>query len=126
LSPIRHDYKPSAERKTTKKNALPWFAAGLGLPLMGIAVVLLQGRSTEVVAEDEPAAVSIQNFVEIPIGDDSTETAVALEPDVTPELGAGAVDANDQELASATVVTPDISKFFIRRLNWNRNTIGSN
>ena len=79
---------------------------------MGIAVVLLQDRSTEVVAEDEPAAVSIQNFVEIPIGDDSTETAVALEPDVTPELGAGAVDANDQELASATVVTPDISQIF--------------
>lgn len=112
LSPIRHDYKPSAERKTKKKNALPWFAAGLGLPLMGIAVVLLQGRSTEVVAEDEPATVSNQNFVEIPIGDDSTETAIALEPDVTPELGAGAVDANDQELASATLVTPNIPQLF--------------
>lgn len=39
LSPIRHDYKPSAEQKDRKQNALPWFAAGLGAPLVGIALM---------------------------------------------------------------------------------------
>ena len=112
LSPIRHDYKPSAERKTKKKKVLPWFAAGLGLPLMGIAVVLLQGRSTDVVAANEPAAISIQNLVENPIRGDTTETILALEPEMTPELGAGAVEANDQDLASAPMATPYITQAF--------------
>jgi len=40
LSPIRHDYKPAAKSTVKKQNALPWFAAGLGLPLLGIALFL--------------------------------------------------------------------------------------
>jgi len=40
LSPIRHDYKPAAKGTVKKQNALPWFAAGLGLPLLGIGLFL--------------------------------------------------------------------------------------
>ena len=43
-SPINYDYKPSAGKQVKKKGALPWFAAGLGLPLIGIAFVLSQAK----------------------------------------------------------------------------------
>lgn len=45
LSPINHDYKPSAGKQVNRKRVLPWFAAGLGLPFIGIAVVLSQAKS---------------------------------------------------------------------------------
>lgn len=40
INPLRHDYKPSAAVKTKKQNVLPWFAAGLGLPLVAVTVYL--------------------------------------------------------------------------------------
>ncbi len=57
-SPIRHDYKPSAEPKVEKKSPLPWFAAGLGVPLLGIALVLTQAE-TPAPAAPVPAALSL-------------------------------------------------------------------
>lgn len=51
ISPINYDYKPSAAKQVKRKGALPWFAAGLGLPLIGIAVVLSQAK---VPGEDTP------------------------------------------------------------------------
>ena len=44
VSPIRHDYKPSASKAPAKSRALQWFAVGLGLPLIGVA--LMNGLST--------------------------------------------------------------------------------
>ena len=44
VSPLLHDYKPSAERRPTKPKALQWFAVGLGIPLLGVA--LITGLST--------------------------------------------------------------------------------
>lgn len=40
LSPIRHDYKPTAQSAVKKQNVLPWFVAGLGLPLLAIGLFL--------------------------------------------------------------------------------------
>lgn len=40
LRPILHDYKPSTGKKVEKRSAWPWFAAGLGIPLIGIALIL--------------------------------------------------------------------------------------
>jgi len=45
LSPIRHDYKPSARQDVKKQNALPWFVVGLGLPLLALAIFLAVGHS---------------------------------------------------------------------------------
>ena len=38
-SPLLHDYKPSAAAKPKKSKALQWFAVGLGLPLLGLALL---------------------------------------------------------------------------------------
>ena len=52
-SPLRHDYKPSAKKETRKARALLWFAAGLGVPLVGVALVI--GLSTHEPPVESPA-----------------------------------------------------------------------
>ncbi len=44
VSPLLHDYKPSAERRPAKPKALQWFAVGLGIPLIGVALISGLGR----------------------------------------------------------------------------------
>ena len=70
VSPINYDYKPSAGKQPRKKSALPWFAAGLGLPLIGIAFVVLQAKTPR--AEAPPPA------------DDIAVTAPQLNTDALP------------------------------------------
>lgn len=51
-SPISHDYKPVAEKAAKKKHVLPWFSAGLALPLVAIGLVVFQSDgSQDVIAE---------------------------------------------------------------------------
>jgi len=38
-SPLLHDYKPTAAKTPKKSKALQWFVVGLGLPLLGLAVI---------------------------------------------------------------------------------------
>ena len=49
-SPIRHDYKPGATT-STRKRSLPvhaaWFAAGLGLPIIVVVVMLISREPAE-------------------------------------------------------------------------------
>jgi len=56
VSPINYDYKPSAGKQSEKKSALPWFAAGLGLPLIGIALLLSQAKPAPDAAEESAAS----------------------------------------------------------------------
>ena len=39
VSPLLHDYKPSTKNRPAKSRALQWFAVGLGIPLLGLALV---------------------------------------------------------------------------------------
>lgn len=82
MSPILHDYKPSAGKPVKKKSALPWFAAGLGLPLIGIAVVLLQAKvPAEDVPVPVPTAVAAEPLADIEraaIGPGEDNTAIEL------------------------------------------------
>lgn len=39
VSPLLHDYKPPASNTPKKSRALQWFAVGLGLPLLGLALI---------------------------------------------------------------------------------------
>ena len=39
VSPLLHDYKPSAEKQPKKSKALQWFVVGLGIPLLAVALV---------------------------------------------------------------------------------------
>jgi murein DD-endopeptidase MepM/ murein hydrolase activator NlpD len=68
VSPIRHDYKPSARQNVENPKALPWFAAGLGLPLVGIATyLLLADEPADAIAPDDPGAAAVVAEVAEPI-----------------------------------------------------------
>jgi murein DD-endopeptidase MepM/ murein hydrolase activator NlpD len=65
-SPLRHDYRSSVRPTAKKSKAIQWFALGLGLPLLGIALLL----SGENVASTIPAptAKDVSNdFVTEPV-----------------------------------------------------------
>jgi murein DD-endopeptidase MepM/ murein hydrolase activator NlpD len=60
VSPLLHDYKPSAARKPAKFKALQWFAVGLGIPLVGVALISALGSDDDSVppVADEPVMIA--------------------------------------------------------------------
>ncbi len=46
VSPLLHDYKPSAAGKPAKSKALQWFAVGLGIPLIAVALASTLDKTT--------------------------------------------------------------------------------
>ena len=97
-SPLLHDYKPSAARKPAKSKALWWFAAGLGIPLLGIA--LLNGLST-----DKP----LPPVSDIPVM--TSQDAVALPVD---EMDAAAITNDVLEPEIAVAPEPEYDKLTLR------------
>jgi murein DD-endopeptidase MepM/ murein hydrolase activator NlpD len=89
VSPILHDYKPSAGSQVKKFNALHWFAIGLGLPLIGIAVLLTlknaSGTNTSIIEDDTVVATA---DAELHLTDGQVENAslAAIEPVPFPEF----------------------------------------
>ncbi len=73
-SPLLHDYKPSNDRKPKKSKSVQWFAVGLGVPLIAIALVYgwndkrpapaADGVATVVSASDGAAVAVPQSPVE--------------------------------------------------------------
>jgi len=87
-SPLLHDYKPSAKGKPAKSKALQWFAVGLGIPLLGVALVT--GLSTSdpqpqvpetpvMVAADAPQ-LTVEEI------DPAEITRAVIEPEPEPEF----------------------------------------
>ena len=113
MSPILHDYKPSAGEVTTKKTALPWFIAGLGLPLLGVTLVL-SGNSGP--AESEAPAEPITIAAAAPavgesaaLTEDSAEAETANPAIVDPV--AGTTDSPDHpELHPPLALPPEYAK----------------
>lgn len=78
VSPLLHDYKPLEQGTPRKSRALQWFAIGLGIPLLGLALVStvdLTDRAapapstpemTATVAADQTVA-EIRVFSEVPL-----------------------------------------------------------
>ena len=66
VSPLLHDYKPSTKNRPAKSKALQWFAVGLGIPLLGLALVTALNTDPQVetppeqpimtAADNDPAA----------------------------------------------------------------------
>lgn len=86
-SPLLHDYKPSATRKPAKSKAIWWFAAGLGIPLLGIALVTgLSTNNPLPPISDTPVMTSV-NTVALPVDEmDAAEiTSDVLEPEIEVE-----------------------------------------
>ncbi len=65
MSPILHDYKPTAGPPPKKFDALHWFAVGLGLPLVGIALLLafknVSGTATSVITDEVETTMAEQD-----------------------------------------------------------------
>jgi len=90
VSPLLHDYKPSASGQPKKSKALQWFAVGLGIPLIAVTLVNTLEKSTPpaahgsapvmTAAADEPPL--------IPTVDHSVllEEGAALMPPPVPEF----------------------------------------
>jgi murein DD-endopeptidase MepM/ murein hydrolase activator NlpD len=51
VSPLLHDYKPSAAAKPKKSRALQWFVVGLGIPLLGLLLISTLDMSSETAPE---------------------------------------------------------------------------
>jgi len=86
-SPLLHDYKPSAAKKPAKSKALQWFVVGLGVPLLGVA--LMTGLNTN---DPRPPTViepvmTASGDAPLPIDEMDPEaiTSDVLEPDLPPE-----------------------------------------
>jgi len=76
VSPLLHDYKPAAGKKPNKARALQWFAIGLGIPLLGLALIstidltkpaVPQSTASSVVASSNTEPVQPRVYTDVPI-----------------------------------------------------------
>jgi len=74
VSPLLHDYKPAKDPKGKSIRPIQWFAVGLGLPLLGVALVL-SVKSTPVDHPSKSVAAAGANAELRPIG-----SQIASEP----------------------------------------------
>jgi hypothetical protein len=88
VSPILHDYKPATGSQVKKFTAVHWFAVGLGLPLIGIALLLTlknaSGTNTAVIQSDVEVAMAEQDVALavaiVDIAQDEPVAELAAEP----------------------------------------------
>ena len=77
-SPLLHDYKPSAARKPARSKALQWFALGLGLPLVAVALLtVVQRDETPEPGPTEPVMIAM-NTDDLPLTAQATDAREAL------------------------------------------------
>jgi len=78
VSPLLHDYKPSVARRPAKSKAVQWFAVGLGIPLIGVALITGFNRSDPIptvshipemtaTAAEKPMLPDSANVEELPL-----------------------------------------------------------
>jgi murein DD-endopeptidase MepM/ murein hydrolase activator NlpD len=86
-SPLLHDYKPSSARKPAKPKGLQWFAVGLGIPLIGIALIIGLGTNDPNPPPSEtPAMIAADVVLPAPDEKDPAEiTSDVIEPEALPE-----------------------------------------
>jgi murein DD-endopeptidase MepM/ murein hydrolase activator NlpD len=81
VSPLLHDYKPSAAQKPAKSRALWWFAVGLGIPLIGVALVNgLSMNDPKPPVVDEPVMMA-SDAEPIPVEPVDVAALVDIEPE---------------------------------------------
>ncbi|MDX1404221.1 MAG: peptidoglycan DD-metalloendopeptidase family protein [Woeseiaceae bacterium] len=90
MSPILHDYKPSAGPPPKKLDALHWFAVGLGIPLIGIALLLtvknVSGTAGKAIGQDEVVVAIAEQDVALPV----------VELEAPPEVAVAAIPEPEQ------------------------------
>jgi murein DD-endopeptidase MepM/ murein hydrolase activator NlpD len=88
VSPLLHDYKPSAATTPKKPKALRWFVVGLGIPLAGLAFVSTVTTSTPpaappqepVMTATDGSAYAVQTPVELVYAETPLVLADAINP----------------------------------------------
>ena len=87
-SPLLHDYKPSAKGKPAKSKALQWFAVGLGIPLLGVALITGLGTSDPLPQVPETPAMVAADAPQLTVEeiDPSEITRAVIEPEPEPEF----------------------------------------
>ena len=86
VSPLLHDYKPSAAKKPVRSRTLQWFAVGLGIPLVGVALIIGLGTSDPqppAITEPVMTAVDAEPVPTDPVDSESSPEAM-LEPAAPP------------------------------------------
>jgi len=86
-SPLLHDYKTSSATKPAKPKGLRWFAVGLGIPLIGIALITGLGTNDPKPPPLEtPGMVAADIVLPAPDDKDAAEiTRDIIEPEILPE-----------------------------------------
>ena len=83
VSPLLHDYKHSAARKPAKSRALQWFAVGLGIPLVAVALISLVDEDTSPApGSEEPVMMAAD---EAPLSVDEMDPADITDDVLEPE-----------------------------------------
>lgn len=100
VSPIWHDYKPAPAKYRPPQRRLPWFVAGLGLPLVTVSLLLglrdASGNQTAVATVVTPSQLSsaTQTPIDAAVSDAATteipEPGELLDPAATTTPGAPA------------------------------------
>jgi murein DD-endopeptidase MepM/ murein hydrolase activator NlpD len=89
VSPLLHDYKPSSATVPKKSKALQWFVVGLGIPLLGLALVTFvdrpgssaTGPATPAMTASAGAEVSVADLVVEPVVYSDTPLVLAPAPE---------------------------------------------
>jgi len=75
VSPLLHDYKPAPTKSSAKSKALQWFGVGLGIPLLGLALISFVDLSTDTSPTPTTPAMSASDGTGI-----STPPALVAKP----------------------------------------------
>jgi murein DD-endopeptidase MepM/ murein hydrolase activator NlpD len=96
-SGVRHDYKNDFFERPSRKRYASWFAAGLAVPLVGVALLLFTRHGEDGPGTGHPDVVAASSHSEAaevapPAGDATTEgTTVAASDSTVPALSAAAL-----------------------------------
>ncbi len=76
VSPLLHDYKPSTPKAPGKSNALQWFVVGLGIPLLGLALLSVVDTPTDSALSPLTPAMTASSGAEVAVEEFIDETAI--------------------------------------------------
>jgi murein DD-endopeptidase MepM/ murein hydrolase activator NlpD len=76
VSPLLHDYKPSTAPAPKTSKALQWFGVGLGIPLIGLALITFVDSTSDTPAATSAPAMTASAGAEVTIADLVVEPAV--------------------------------------------------
>ncbi len=90
VSPLLHDYKPSAKDQPRKSKAIQWFAVGLGIPLVAVALISTLDKTEPVkpITNIPIMSAGVDEPIVIPLVDQEVLLleAAALMPEPEPEF----------------------------------------